>query len=72
MAVNRKALDLVRLPIPPRPQIWCQGQDSNLRSPQGAADLQSAGISRSPTLTQNKKAAKLSGGLGLKLELRSL
>ena len=28
---------------------WWTGEDSNLRSPQGAADLQSAAISRSAT-----------------------
>ena len=28
---------------------WWTGEDSNLRSPQGAADLQSAGFNRSPT-----------------------
>ena len=28
---------------------WWTGEDSNLRSPQGAADLQSAGFSHSPT-----------------------
>ena len=28
---------------------WWTGKDSNLRSPQGAADLQSAGFSHSPT-----------------------
>ena len=37
----------------PEPYIpastWWTGEDSNLRSPQGAADLQSAGFSHSPT-----------------------
>jgi hypothetical protein len=32
-----------------RDGIWWTGKDSNLRSPQGAADLQSAGFSHSPT-----------------------
>ena len=31
------------------PRDWWTGEDSNLRSPQGAADLQSAGFSHSPT-----------------------
>ena len=31
------------------PRRWWTGEDSNLRSPQGAADLQSAGFSHSPT-----------------------
>src|SRR4029077_322236 len=31
------------------PKAWWTGKDSNLRSPQGAADLQSAGFSHSPT-----------------------
>src|SRR5262249_9796176 len=30
-------------------ESWWTGKDSNLRSPQGAADLQSAGFSHSPT-----------------------
>ena len=30
-------------------ESWWTGKDSNLRSPQGAADLQSAGINHSPT-----------------------
>jgi septal ring-binding cell division protein DamX len=29
--------------------LWCTGEDSNLRSSQGAADLQSAAINRSAT-----------------------
>ena len=37
----------------PCPETWCQRQDLDLRSPQGAADLQSAGISLSPTLAKN-------------------
>ena len=32
---------------------WWTGKDSNLRSPQGAADLQSAGFSHSPTRPRN-------------------
>jgi hypothetical protein len=32
---------------------WWTGEDSNLRSPQGAADLQSAGFSHSPTRPRN-------------------
>ena len=35
------------LPAPAGP--WWTGKDSNLRSPQGAADLQSAGFNHSPT-----------------------
>src|SRR6204780_5166965 len=35
-------------PLPPQ-GYWWTGEDSNLRSPQGAADLQSAGFSHSPT-----------------------
>ena len=37
------------LPLRSTPRIWWTGEDSNLRSPQGAADLQSAGFSHSPT-----------------------
>jgi hypothetical protein len=33
----------------PKPQQWCTGEDSNLRSSQGAADLQSAAINHSAT-----------------------
>src|SRR5258708_35648922 len=33
----------------PTTRVWWTGKDSNLRSPQGAADLQSAGFSHSPT-----------------------
>src|SRR4029077_16224941 len=38
---------------PQRPGDWWTGEDSNLRSPQGAADLQSAGFSHSPTRPAN-------------------
>ena len=34
---------------PAEVESWWTGKDSNLRSPQGAADLQSAGFSHSPT-----------------------
>jgi hypothetical protein len=34
-------------------ESWWTGKDSNLRSPQGAADLQSAGFSHSPTRPRN-------------------
>ena len=33
---------------------WCTGEDSNLRSSQGAADLQSAAINHSATCAQTK------------------
>src|SRR5258708_13511086 len=35
-------------------RTWWTGEDSNLRSPQGAADLQSAGFSHSPTRPRKK------------------
>ena len=35
--------------IGPLRRSWWTGEDSNLRSPQGAADLQSAGFNHSPT-----------------------
>jgi hypothetical protein len=38
----------VQLPLA-KSESWWTGKDSNLRSPQGAADLQSAGFSHSPT-----------------------
>ena len=34
---------------PQAPQLWCTGEDSNLRTSQGGADLQSAGFNHSPT-----------------------
>ncbi len=37
----------------PTTRAWWTGKDSNLRSPQGAADLQSAGFSHSPTRPVN-------------------
>src|SRR6266849_5482633 len=37
---------------------WWTGEDSNLRSPQGAADLQSAGFSHSPTRPENSSGAQ--------------
>jgi hypothetical protein len=40
---------LTARPISLAPSYWWTGEDSNLRSPQGAADLQSAGFSHSPT-----------------------
>ena len=51
---------LFALPATPLSEIaaaeiesWWTGKDSNLRSPQGAADLQSAGFSHSPTRPRN-------------------
>ena len=32
--------------------IWCTGKDSNLRTSQGGADLQSAGFNHSPTCAE--------------------
>src|SRR5713101_2997761 len=47
----------MRLPcgflLSPQTGAWWKGKDSNLRSPQGAADLQSAGFSHSPTRPVN-------------------
>src|SRR5437660_3581002 len=37
---------------------WWTGEDSNLRSPQGAADLQSAGFSHSPTRPHGKPPSR--------------
>jgi hypothetical protein len=39
--------------------FWCTGEDSNLRSSQGAADLQSAAINRSATCARFRSAARL-------------
>ena len=36
---------------------WCTGEDSNLRSSQGAADLQSAAINHSATCAESQNAA---------------
>src|SRR5208282_1440512 len=49
-----------------RARRWWTGEDSNLRSPQGAADLQSAGFSHSPT------RPALSAGTQLSLSLRGM
>ncbi len=43
------------------PRRWWTGEDSNLRSPQGAADLQSAGFSHSPTRPAKTSAMRTSG-----------
>ena len=47
----RTSLDAIALRFSaiPTTRAWWTGKDSNLRSPQGAADLQSAGFSHSPT-----------------------
>ena len=34
---------------------WCTGKDSNLRTPLGGADLQSAGFNHSPTCAETAK-----------------
>ena len=47
-------------------KFWWTGEDSNLRSPQGAADLQSAAINRSATRPQNSFPLGWSGS-GLEL-----
>ena len=43
-----RAMPPANLPLA-KIESWWTGKDSNLRSPQGAADLQSAGFSHSPT-----------------------
>jgi hypothetical protein len=40
-------------PQPLHSKSWCTGEDSNLRSPLGAADLQSAAINHSATCAHN-------------------
>ena len=47
-------------------RAWWTGKDSNLRSPQGAADLQSAGFSHSPT----RPSVSISGFQITKPEIR--
>ena len=57
----------LRFSVIPTTRAWWTGKDSNLRSPQGAADLQSAGFSHSPTrpvkpfAVQKSHPAKLFG-----------
>jgi hypothetical protein len=48
ISFDQSSLLLGRTAIGPTSRWWT-GEDSNLRSPQGAADLQSAGFSHSPT-----------------------
>src|SRR5438876_6964199 len=50
----------VRPHAKPAPRSWWTGEDSNLRSPQGAADLQSAGFSHSPTRPANSSGTQTS------------
>jgi hypothetical protein len=54
-----------------KPKTWCTGEDSNLRSSQGAADLQSAAINHSATCahsTPNQRpSASLRAGYGGRL-----
>ena len=42
----------------PATSTWWTGEDSNLRSPQGAADLQSAGFSHSPTRPRKTRPSR--------------
>jgi hypothetical protein len=46
---------------PKRVQLWCTGKDSNLRTPLGGADLQSAGFNHSPTCAETAKLSLLTG-----------
>src|SRR6266850_5244843 len=39
------------------PNEWCTGEDSNLRTSQGGADLQSAGFNHSPTRAETPTAS---------------
>ncbi len=43
-----------------REKSWCTGEDSNLRSSQGAADLQSAAINRSATCAHARAQHRIS------------
>src|SRR5438309_4407796 len=47
---------------------WWTGEDSNLRSPQGAADLQSAGFSHSPTRPHGKIAIEIERAVSIRGE----
>jgi hypothetical protein len=42
-------------------QLWCTGKDSNLRTPLGGADLQSAGFNHSPTCAETAKLSLPTG-----------
>src|SRR6266446_3410382 len=48
-AFEHRSCDCPAVFCNPTTRAWWTGKDSNLRSPQGAADLQSAGFSHSPT-----------------------
>src|SRR5271157_901100 len=45
-------------PQPIHRKLWCTGEDSNLRSSQGAADLQSAAINHSATCARFDRASR--------------
>jgi hypothetical protein len=47
---------------------WWTGEDSNLRSPQGAADLQSAGFSHSPTRPHGEAAIEIERSVSIRKE----
>jgi hypothetical protein len=46
---------VIRSGARPLAQLWCTGKDSNLRTPLGGADLQSAGFNHSPTCAETAK-----------------
>jgi hypothetical protein len=55
-------------------QLWCTGEDSNLRTSLGGTDLQSVGFNHSPTCAENyapRSFAKIAQDFGSGLPLRS-
>src|SRR5207247_347209 len=49
---------------------WCTGEDSNLRTSLGGADLQSAGFNHSPTCAENADCSALHSSGSLRQSLQ--
>src|ERR1700730_2656127 len=54
---KRRKLPARALIFLPQLNSWCTGKDSNLRTSQGGADLQSAGFNHSPTCAERRAPA---------------
>jgi hypothetical protein len=68
---RQRELSIDAQPLSPRPStlpgpksFWCTGKDSNLRTSQGGADLQSAGFNHSPTCAKTPSLRSFPSGSG--------
>src|ERR1700688_2690824 len=71
MPPKRRKLRAQAIIFLPQLNSWCTGKDSNLRTSQGGADLQSAGFNHSPTCAEIRSRTRHSNQSNCALPLGS-